>query len=443
MAESFYTILTNIGLAAIANAQVSQSKVDFSTFVVGDSNGAYYNPAAGQTTLVKEVWRGPISGITIDENNPNWVVIEAAIPETAGGFSVREIGVLDTGGNLLAVGKVPETYKPVSAEGSLKDLYLRMILEVSNASVVTLKVDPAVVFASKKYVDDQITINIKPLQNHINNTDVHTTINEKNAWNSNVTNLTTHMADLVKHGVYGVATGTNTLAMTVSLDASITTYPTGMLVAFKNTTANTGAATLNINGLGAKSIRKANGSTLTSGNLRAGGVYQCRYDGVNFMLLGEGGEYGTALVSDVRNTKTIGTENGVISGTLDLSKLIPSNIRKDITIDGILGTLAPLSGEKKWAIVTATSESASSSNGGTYSSGSYRFFGNYDSGTYNNYGWVITGLGFTPRFAIGNRFPYSNQHPFATSEPIMYSSPTRTILGIEGRGRTETFILFE
>lgn len=356
MSEKFYTILTNVGLAAIANAQVAQAKVDFATFVVGDGNGAYYNPTAAQTTLVKEVWRGPISGISVDESNANWVVIEAVIPSTVGGFSVREIGVLDTNGQLLAIGKVPETYKPVTAEGSLKDLYLRMILEISNAGVVTLKVDPAVIFASKKYVDDQITINIKPLQNHINNTDVHTTHNEKNAWNSNVGNLAAHMADLVKHGVYGVATGTNALVMNIE---NVPAYPTGMLVAFKNTTANTGAVTLNVNGLGAKSIRKANGSTLASGNLKAGGVYQCRYDGTSFFLLGEGGEYGTALAKDVRSTKTFGMENGVVQGALDLSKLIASNIRAGVSIDGVLGDLIPLSGERKWANGLTTTNASS------------------------------------------------------------------------------------
>lgn len=156
MAENFYTVLTNAGMAAFANAQVSQSKVDFSNVAVGDSNGAYYNPVATATKLANEVWRGPINSISIDETNPNWVVVEAVIPATAGGFSVREIGVFNTAGVLLAIGKVPETYKPASAQGSLKDLYLRMILEVSNASAVTLKVDPAVIFASKKYVDDKV-----------------------------------------------------------------------------------------------------------------------------------------------------------------------------------------------------------------------------------------------------------------------------------------------
>ncbi|MFJ5766732.1 phage tail protein [Lysinibacillus sp. NPDC093210] len=186
MAENFYTILTNAGMAAFANAQVSQSKVDFSVIAVGDSNGAYYNPVAAATKLANEVWRGPINSISIDEKNPNWLVIEAVIPATAGGFSIREIGVFNPAGVLLAIGKVPETYEPAAEQGSLKDLYLRMILEVSNASAVTLRVDPAVIFASKKYVDEKVS-------SISQNT---TRIMEQ------VSDITAHMKDMTKHNQF-------------------------------------------------------------------------------------------------------------------------------------------------------------------------------------------------------------------------------------------------
>lgn len=170
MAENFYTILTTAGLAAFANAQVSQENVDFAKIAVGDSKGTYYNPVATATGLVNEVWSGPINSISLDEKNPNWIIVEAVIPATVGGFTVREIGVYNTAGILLAIGKVPETYKPAAEQGSLKDLYLRMILEVSNASAVTLKVDPAVIFASRKYVDEKfgiLTSNIEAVASRI------------------------------------------------------------------------------------------------------------------------------------------------------------------------------------------------------------------------------------------------------------------------------------
>lgn len=151
-------ILTNIGLAKFANAQVTETNVTFTQIAVGDSNGAYYNPTASMTALVHEVWRGNINAIYIDENNPNWVVCEGIIPTDVGGFMVREMGLFDDENNLLAVGKVPETYKPLLTNGSAKDLYLKAILKVSNANAVTLKIDPAVTVASRKYVDDKIQI---------------------------------------------------------------------------------------------------------------------------------------------------------------------------------------------------------------------------------------------------------------------------------------------
>jgi len=139
--------------------------------------------------------------------------------------------------------------------------------------------------------------------------------------------LSSHKLDLVSHGIYGVATGTNALVMT---DSKVTQYVDGMLVALKNTTASTAATTLNINNLGAKNIVKANGTAVT--NLKANAIYQLRYNGVNFILLGEGGEYGTATASDVLAGKTIGTENGIILGTLTYSKIQAGNMNKLINL---------------------------------------------------------------------------------------------------------------
>ncbi|WP_333638222.1 phage tail protein [Tissierella praeacuta] len=153
MAEQFYTILTQIGKASIANASALGTKVEFKYFALGDGNGSYYNPTETQTSLKNEVWRGQIAQITVDEKNPNWIVLETVIPSNVGGFTIREAGVFDTEGNLLAVGKYPETYKPVVADGSVKDLYIRMILEVSNTSAVTLKIDPTVILATKKDIE--------------------------------------------------------------------------------------------------------------------------------------------------------------------------------------------------------------------------------------------------------------------------------------------------
>ena len=153
MAEHFYTILTDIGKAKIANSQVLDTKVNMTAFAVGDGSGAYYNPVSTQTALKNEVWRGNISKVETDESNPNWIVIEAVIPTTDGGFMIREAAIFDAAGDMIAIGKHAETYKPVVSEGSAKDLFIRMILEVSNTASVTLKVDPAVVLATKQDVN--------------------------------------------------------------------------------------------------------------------------------------------------------------------------------------------------------------------------------------------------------------------------------------------------
>lgn len=156
MAENFYTILTTVGHAKIANSQVTGQKVDLTEMAVGDGAGGYYNPTQTQTALRNEVWRGNIASVAVDENNPNWIVIEGVIPSSVGGFFVREVGIFDTAGDMIAIGKYPETYKPVTTEGSAKDLYIRMIIEVTNASAVQLKIDPSVIIASRKYVDDKV-----------------------------------------------------------------------------------------------------------------------------------------------------------------------------------------------------------------------------------------------------------------------------------------------
>lgn len=153
MAEQFYSILTSIGKAKIANANALGNKLNLTTLVLGDGNGKYYNPTENQEVLVNEVWKGNISSITTDSKNPNWIVIETIIAGNVGGFFIREVGIFDDEGSLIAIGKYPETYKPVISDGSTKDLIIRMILEVSNSANVTLKIDPAIIMATKKDVE--------------------------------------------------------------------------------------------------------------------------------------------------------------------------------------------------------------------------------------------------------------------------------------------------
>jgi phage-related tail fiber protein len=164
MANEFFTILTATGRNKLAAATATGAPLTLTQMAVGDGdNGAYYSPAEAQTALKHEVWRGAINHLAVDANNPNWIVAELVIPDNVGGFYIREVGLFDSTGAMIAVGKFPESYKPTLAAGSNKQLYVRMILEVANTSAVTLLVDPSVVLATRQYCDDKVAAEINKL----------------------------------------------------------------------------------------------------------------------------------------------------------------------------------------------------------------------------------------------------------------------------------------
>ncbi|MCK1989478.1 hypothetical protein MPH48_15385 [Lysinibacillus fusiformis] len=150
-----------------------------------------------------------------------------------------------------------------------------------------------------------------------------------------------HDKDVIRHNNYGRATGTNALIITsVGSSKPITAYTEGMSYKFKNTTTNTsGTMTVNIDGVGVKNLRRNGNLALPVGAMKAGGIYNISYDGTVFTLTDEGGEYGDAIAGDVRKGKTIGTINGLVTGTLDLTNLKPENLRRGVTIDGVVGVI--------------------------------------------------------------------------------------------------------
>ncbi|EQB2434287.1 phage tail protein [Escherichia coli] len=156
MASEFFTILTAAGKAKIASALAEQKQIRLQTMVVGDGNGKYIEPTESQTKVVHEVWRGQLNTLKIAPDNPAWVIAEAIIPEQVGGWYVREVGLLDTDGTMVAIGKFPETYKPRLPAGASKQIVIRAVMEVTNADAVTLLIDPSVVVATREYVDDAL-----------------------------------------------------------------------------------------------------------------------------------------------------------------------------------------------------------------------------------------------------------------------------------------------
>ncbi len=153
MDNEFYTLLTDRGMAKIASALADKKQLHLQKMAVGDGGGQYYEPTASQAKLRHEVWRGEMNTLTVAPNNPNWLIAELVLPEDVGGWYVREVGVFDDEGELIAIGKFPESYKPLLPGGCGKQVCIRLIMEVSNTTAVTLTVDPSIVLATRDYVD--------------------------------------------------------------------------------------------------------------------------------------------------------------------------------------------------------------------------------------------------------------------------------------------------
>lgn len=253
---NFYTIITTIGQAKIANAISFGTKVEFSKMKIGDSNGAYYDPTENQTELVHEVYEIGINQITVDKDNPNWIHIEAIIPSTVGGFYIREYGVYDTDGDLIAICKCAETYKPIISDGSTKELILDMVIAVVNTDVIELKVDPSIIFASKTDITELRTY----VENQIAN------INTK---------VDGEKIEIVTAG------GTNNYTATVTSIKTLTTGTKFILLTKTNSSAN---STLNINGLGQKEIRDIYLNNFST--LKANVPYFVIYNGTYFIIQG-------------------------------------------------------------------------------------------------------------------------------------------------------------
>ncbi|NME01782.1 phage tail protein [Aeromonas sp. DNRA1] len=151
---NFFAILTNAGAAKLANATALGIPLKLTSMAVGDGNGQPVTPNPAATKLVNAKRTAPLNALFVDPLNASQLVAEQIIPETVGGWWIRELGLFDEAGTLIAVANCPETYKPLLSEGSGRTQVIRMVLIVSSTSSVELKIDPAVVLATRKYVED-------------------------------------------------------------------------------------------------------------------------------------------------------------------------------------------------------------------------------------------------------------------------------------------------
>ncbi|MCJ0429860.1 phage tail protein [Clostridioides difficile] len=181
--KSYYTIITDVGKAKIANASVTGNKVGFVKIQLGDGGGSEYTPTESQTALKNVVWEGNIGNTTTDETAPNCIILESLIPSNVGGFMIREIGYLDDENNLIAISKYKECYKRSIEQGAVVDMKVKTVLIVSNVNNIELKIDPTIIFATLK--------DIQELDTKINTTKTELTNNLETA----KTELSTKIGD--------------------------------------------------------------------------------------------------------------------------------------------------------------------------------------------------------------------------------------------------------
>ncbi|HHG9014773.1 tail fiber repeat 2 protein [Enterobacter hormaechei] len=157
MAVKFKTVITKAGAIKLAAATIPNGKkVNLTVMAVGDGGGTLPTPDPNQTKLVREVWRNTLNKISQDNKNKNYVVAELVIPPETGGFWMREMGLYDDTGTLIAVGNMAESYKPELAEGSGRAQTVRMVIMVSDIESVELAIDTTLVMATQDYVDDKL-----------------------------------------------------------------------------------------------------------------------------------------------------------------------------------------------------------------------------------------------------------------------------------------------
>lgn len=263
--SNFYTLLTDVGASAMAIAAANNTPLNLSEVVLGDGNGVLPTPTVSTHEVVNEVYRAGINSITQDPVNSAWYIIELVVPPNIGGFHVREFAIKDSGGTTIFIGNHPPEYKPSLAEGSTRDTIYRLIVETSNAATINLIVDPNIVMATHDYV---------------------------------LVQFASHVAEADPHPQYALKTGVQAQqyssftttgaspAFIGSVTPNLTAYATGHRFRAKFHENVNDASTININGLGVKSLKQydADGSKINP-VIAANQSVDIEYDGVDFVLL--------------------------------------------------------------------------------------------------------------------------------------------------------------
>lgn len=163
MAQDYYTVLTNAGLAYETKSKAQKTPINLSYLAVGDGNGEAYRPGPEATALRRETHRQELNALLQDDNNPTWLMAEALLPDDVGGWTIREVGIYTDTGILYAIGRYPESIKPLLPGGATKQFYVKAIFQTSNAANVTLIVDNNTVQATRDFVINHVRAELDKL----------------------------------------------------------------------------------------------------------------------------------------------------------------------------------------------------------------------------------------------------------------------------------------
>ena len=209
--KTYGTLVTDCGIQLIAAAVMEGKKINITDLAVGDGGGAYYQPTPNMTGLKNECWSGPIKSVSVNKDSPNMIDITAIIPSTVGGFTIREMAVKDDVKNTIAICNTPDTEKVIISSGAAGEIELTMHIEISNADAISFVIDPNVVTATKKDIEDhdasktahaaefEKKADVTDLNAHANNTDIHVNPSTMGNYDTAISGLIEHKEDTKIH----------------------------------------------------------------------------------------------------------------------------------------------------------------------------------------------------------------------------------------------------
>lgn len=205
--RTYGTIVTDTGVSLITAATMEGEKVNITHLAVGDGNGAYYQPVPMMTALKRENWRGAINTVSVSEESPNMIDVVAVVPSNVGGWTIREMGIFDDGGNMIAICNTPDTEKVIITSGAAGEIELTMHIEISNTGSISFVIDPTVITATKKDLENHnasgaahdgrfgTKADVTALNAHANNGDIHVNPTTMGNYDTAIAELILHTED--------------------------------------------------------------------------------------------------------------------------------------------------------------------------------------------------------------------------------------------------------